>query len=884
MSFRKKLTISLFLVLILAIMVSMISWWGMRTALNSQKQVFSFQNHIERTFYAMSVQEHAFTAEETISHSRLVLDHLAEMVRQIRELELTETDKPQQEQLTKVLEKLFDYEKAFSGYVQQNLEMQTLRSRLSQDSEKLRGRVEDLLQQTSLVGRELSYKVIMMLQYQQEYIANPIPGIREKVSANHDQIIEQITSIREEKHSDDIKLLFYRIGKAAESCVVAFSQYANQHEIADLSHENLRETFRQLNTEFNHAVTTKIEQVNKHINKLQAIIVTAAILAILLSIVTILMLPQFISRPIDQLKQSALRIVGGDLNTSVKITARDEIGELGNLFNRMTSRLRTSFAELETYRDRLEDLVRERTHDLEQEIRERKETEKELAASEKRFRTFFDNSTDGIIIVDPSTKNVVLANRTICSMLGYSEQEFLGLKVPDMHPPKDIDWILESFETAATGKFSQSNDIPIQRKDGTIFPAEISGTTIDLGDQSLLLGCFRDITDRKAVEEERLKMRKLESVGILAGGIAHDFNNILAAILGNVSLVLALTDEHDKRHQLLKALEKASIRARDLTMQLLTFSKGGEPLKEVTDVSEIIRESAEFVLRGSNVRCDFNFADNLWNAEVDPGQISQVIQNIVVNGRHAMPDGGVISISCRNLVPTPQTSERLAGKNCLEITIADTGPGIPDELHERIFDPYFTTKKGGSGLGLAITHSIINKHKGIIFVNSPVERGVVFTILLPAAGTETKGKTKQVVQPTFHLSGKTIMIMDDEEAVREITGQLLKYLGYETLTVADGQEAIDVYRQQQEAGQPVDLVVMDLTIPGGMGGKDAAEKILVLDPGAKLVVASGYSHDPIMANYESFGFHGFLPKPFQLEDLQTVIHQILAAEKTDNKT
>lgn len=879
MSFRKKLTTSLFLVLLLTIMVSTISWWGMRTALNSQKQVFSFQNHIEKTFYAMSVQEQAFTAEETISHSHRALNHLAEMQHQLHELEKQEADKFQLEQLAKVLTRLKNYETAFSDYVQKHLEMQTLRSRLEKETEKLlQGRIEDLGQQTLLEGHNLAYRVMMMLLYQQEYIANPISEIRKRISANYTVIFNLLASAKTRRHPDNIELLIYRISKAVDSCMSSFTQYADQQMSTSATHKNLRDSFHLLNKEFNSTITTKTEQINRHINGLQTIIITAAFLAILLSIATIFILPRFISRPIDQLKASALRIVGGDLNSSVKITARDEIGELGILFNRMTTRLRTSFKELETYRDRLEDLVKKRTHNLEQEIKERREAEKELAASEKRFRRIFDNSTDGILISNPTTQKFILANHTICNMLGYSEKELLSLKASDLHPPEDVEWVMTRYNDVATGKAVRGNDIPVLRKDGTIFPAEISGVGIDFGGQSLLLGSFRDITDRKAVEEERLKIRKLESVGILAGGIAHDFNNILAAILGNVSLILALTEENDKRHQLLQALEKASIRARDLTMQLLTFSKGGEPLKEITDVSEIIRESAEFVLRGSNVRCDFIFANNLWNADVDAGQISQVIQNIVVNGRHAMPDGGIISIVCRNLISTPQISETLADANFLEITISDTGPGIPEDIQKRIFDPYFTTKKEGSGLGLAITHSIINKHKGTISVHCPKEQGTVFTILLPAVDSETTLRTQTTVTPSMQESGKRIMIMDDEEAVREITSHLLTYLGYETLAVSDGQEAIELYCQLLERGDPIDLVVMDLTIPGGMGGKETAAKILAMDPKAKLVVASGYSHDPIMANYESFGFIGFLPKPFQLQELQAVLQKILSSE------
>lgn len=853
----------------------MVSWWGMRGALNSQKQVYSFLNHIEHTFLAMSAQEQAFTAEEAITHSRQVLEKLTEVRKKILLTREKEDEKQQQEQLNRVLERLNDYENSFSNYVQQNLEMQTLRSRMQAESKRLRDRVANLVKQTSLaVSRDFEYRIMLALVLQQNYIANPKNEIRGEIETTITGARQQLVAMNTQQFSDNIKLQLYRISWAANSFAIVFNRFADQYEHLDFSHRNLRSSYQQLKNEFNQAITIKTRLINQYIKRLQTIIVATSGLAVLISIGAIILLSEFISRPIAELKRSALNIVNGDLNTSVTITTRDEIGELGDLFNQMTARLRTSFGELETYRDHLEKMVQDRTRELELEIVEHQEAEKNLATSEKRFRTIFDNSIDGILISDTTTRKCLLANRTICTMLGYSEEELLTFSVTDLHPPQDHNWIIQDFEEVLAQRKTLSKDIPILRKDGSVFQAEISATIMELGGQSLLLSCIRDITERKAAEEQRLKISKLESIGVLAGGIAHDFNNILAAILGYVSLIKTRTQENDKRYTFLEQLEKASIRARDLTQQLLTFSKGGEPVKKVTAVAEIIRESAEFVLRGSNVRCNFNFADNLWHAKVDAGQISQVIQNIIVNARHAMPNGGIITVSCRNVIPAPQTTELLAGKNCLEITIADNGPGIPEKLRQRIFDPYFTTKKEGSGLGLAITHSIINKHQGSISVNSPKEGGTTFIILLPAAPYEATVKEQPTIQASVEQLGKTVMVMDDEETLREITAEMLGHLGYTTIMAADGQEAIERYRQYLDSDTPINLVIMDLTIPGGMGGKEAAEKILAMDPNAILVVASGYSQDPIMANYKSYGFSGFLPKPFNLEELRTTLQKI----------
>ena len=873
MSFRNKLSIAFSLVLLLTVIVSLTSWWGMQNALDSQKEVYGFQNHIERTFSAMNRQEQAFTAEETTSHSHLVFDHIAEMRPQIEKIQYGEKDQLQREQLAVVLVMLENYEKAFSLYVQQNLEMQTIRSRMEQEAGRLHSQVDELVLESPL-GKEIDHLAITALLHQKEYALTHRVESYQQLTATITLLHQRIVSLRQKQPEDSVNLLAFRIDKTATTFGTIFKQFATQQENAAIAHDNLRNAFTRLSEEFSRAVATKTNLVNQHIAGLQALTISTALLAVMLSIAATLLLSEFITRPIDLLKKSALRIVSGDLSTSVEIRSKDEIGQLGELFNTMTDRLRANFEELNKYRDRLEDLVKERTHELELEISERKETEKELAASEQRFRTIFDNSNDGILIVEPISGMFVVANNTICNMLGYAEHELLSLVAMDIHPPQDREWVRMEFQKCAEGTSTIAKDIPILCKDGTVFPAEITAAFIDIGEQKYMLGSFRDISERKAAEEERLKIRKLESVGVLAGGIAHDFNNILAAILGNVSLTMAYTDQDDKRFPLLKELEKASRRARDLTQQLLTFSKGGEPVKELTSVTEIIRESASFILRGSNVRCDFNFAENLWNAEVDAGQISQVIQNIVVNARYAMPDGGVVTITCRNTIPSPAMSESLAGQNCLEITLTDNGPGIAPEQIERIFDPYFTTKKSGSGLGLAITHSIIRKHNGAISVQSSPGKGTSFTILLPALDTILPPvKTQDQTLP--RTAAGTIMVMDDEAPVRDITRQLLSHLGYSVITVPDGNEAIDVYQQHLNNDNRVDLVIMDLTIPGGMGGKEAAEKILAMDPTARLIVSSGYSQDPIMANYAMFGFRGFLSKPFHLKDLQHVLEQTL---------
>ncbi|MCK5339759.1 MAG: PAS domain-containing protein [Desulfobulbaceae bacterium] len=394
-------------------------------------------------------------------------------------------------------------------------------------------------------------------------------------------------------------------------------------------------------------------------------------------------------------------------------------------------------------------------------------------------------------------------------------------------------------------------------------------------------GFCTDITERVAVQnslqelEAQLQhLKKLESIGLLAGGIAHDFNNLLTAILGNINLALAFTNENDKTYPLLTEAEHASLRAQNLTQQLLTFSKGGQPIKEVASILEVVQDSADFVLRGSNVRCEYNFQDDLNLIEIDTGQIGQVIQNIVINANQSMPKGGVIKITCKKFIKNQFHALPLPGGKYIKLTLADHGTGIHSDHLGNIFDPYFTTKQEGNGLGLAISHSIINKHNGHIAVDSHLGSGTTFHIYLPAKDVEHL--QPQALHENIQIQGNArVLVMDDEEMVRTVAKSILSYAGYEVYFAKDGQEAISTYQKTSEARKPIDITVMDLTVPGGMGGEEAVKEILKINPQAKVIVTSGYFNDPIMSNFRDHGFCAAIAKPFQFNALIGTINKIL---------
>ncbi len=517
-------------------------------------------------------------------------------------------------------------------------------------------------------------------------------------------------------------------------------------------------------------------------------------------------------------------------------------------------------------------------------ISARKEAETALQAEKERLNVTLQSIGDGVITTDVNGK-IIFLNKMAETLCGWTNEEAQG-------KPSTIVFNIINEKTG------HKCDNPVQRvmrlgriiglanhtalitKNGTIRSISDSGAPIR-DKESNIIGVvlvFRDVTHERMLEEELLKTKKLESIGVLAGGIAHDFNNILSAILGNIELAgYRIAKEDSRTVSLLAEAEKATKRATKLTRQLLTFSKGGDPVREPTSLANMVTESANFVLHGSNIVCNYSFPEDLWMVEVDSGQIGQVIQNITINAKHAMPEGGTIVVHCANVTDTAaETLLSVDSGDYVRISIQDSGVGIPKDILEKIFDPYFTTKQEGSGLGLAICHSIINKHEGYITVSSSIGKGTTVTIYLPAVGSQAnyQDSTQEADTLTAVRSAK-IMLMDDEEMLRDVAALQLSTLGHEAILVKDGVHAINKYQELQDEGTPVDIVIMDLTIPGGMGGQEAAKKLLQIDPDARIIVASGYSNDPIMADFQKHGFIAAITKPFDLKQLSDAIFSIL---------
>ena len=517
-------------------------------------------------------------------------------------------------------------------------------------------------------------------------------------------------------------------------------------------------------------------------------------------------------------------------------------------------------------------------------IDERKQAELSLARDKEQLAVTLRSIADGVITTNLDGE-VVLLNRVAEELTGWRQDEAAGRPLPEIFHIVDEESGQPGADPAKqvlqTGNIIElSNHIMLLSRNGEQHNIADSAAPIYDPEHRVIgvVVVFRDVTEKNRMEQELLKVKKLESIGVLAGGIAHDFNNILAAILGNVSLARARLQAEDsvceRVDSLLENAENAGGQARNLTNQLLTFSKGGDPVKQTASISEILRESAAFVLHGSSVDCSFDFAEDLWFADVDSGQISQVVQNIILNARQAMPDGGSVQVTAENCKDCSGETDVVNG-GCVRVVISDNGPGMSSEVLEKAFDPYYSTKPSGSGLGLAICHSVLDKHKGSIRVTSTPGKGTAFTLLLPVS---QKSQVCSAPKEETMASGQSrILLMDDEAMIRDLGAEMLSFLGHQVVTVADGQEAIDCYREAMSSSEPFDVVIMDLTIPGGMGGKEAAARLLKVDSDARIIVSSGYSNDPVVADYQQYGFAATMSKPYDIEKMRSVLQEVCSS-------
>ena len=497
-----------------------------------------------------------------------------------------------------------------------------------------------------------------------------------------------------------------------------------------------------------------------------------------------------------------------------------------------------------------------------------------LVESEERYRTLVEESNDGIFITDG--KKFLFVNERMMDITGYTLEELITMNPFRLIHPDEVHRVINGIKKLKKQGSLNALKSRILRKDGRALTVLFNGKIIRHEERLSMMGTIKDITDFEAMQNDLLKQEKLRSLTILAGGIAHDFNNFLTGIMGNLS-ILKMELKHAKNEEMIETIDEALEacgKARGLTAQLMNFTRSGTPAKEAASIEEIIKESSEFSLRGSKSRCEFHFHKALPMVRIDPVQISQVIQNLVLNAAQAMPEGGIVRIYVDAVDVNENYPLPLGPGRYIKISIVDNGKGIPEEHLGKIFDPFFTTKEKGSGLGLSVCYRIVKNHNGHIEVESEEGKGTAVHVYLPLEEvnpTEIRkeGNSQRMVR------GR-VLVMDDEELVRELVKRGLKKKGISVDVASEGEEAVKKYREALGSGSPYNAVILDLTVPGGMGGVEAARMILKMHPEANLIVSSGYSEDIVLSEYTKYGFKACLPKPYTIQKLIKTVEGFLS--------
>jgi len=481
----------------------------------------------------------------------------------------------------------------------------------------------------------------------------------------------------------------------------------------------------------------------------------------------------------------------------------------------------------------------------------------------------FDALSDAVSVID-LTGRILQTNRAMARLLGRSVEQTLGRHCWELVHNRS-----NPIEGCPVLRMQASH-----RKESTLIPVRdrLWHVSVDPirngnGEPTAAVHVISDVTEQKRREEESFQTRKLESIQTLAGGLAHEFNNVMMIIWGNVDLARMYAPADARVVRCLEHASRACQRAKHLSRQLLTISRGGSMEKRHTDIAGLVRVAASATLRGSPVRSTFDLPADLWAVEADREQIAQALRSLIENASESMEGKGPVRITARNQELPEENEASLKPGRYVRVEVRDRGPGIPEEHQPRIFDPYFSTKENRPGLGLSLAQSILHKHGGTIRATSAPGLGSTFSFWLPAAPVEGLG-----AEPPGLLRaprGMNILFMDDEDLVREMVRQMLLHLGHRVELCRDGAEAVRRVRASLETGRRYDLFILDLTVPGGMGGKEALERIRELDPGARAIISSGYSEDPIMADCRRHGFLDVIPKPYTLESLRETLNRCL---------
>ncbi len=520
---------------------------------------------------------------------------------------------------------------------------------------------------------------------------------------------------------------------------------------------------------------------------------------------------------------------------------------------------------------------------LSRDIAERKEAERALRNEKERLEVTLNNISEGVVVTD-AYGVVLMVNISAAVLLDMDRDKVVGRKLEEIYQLRESGTGKQTTSaittTLKTGLVSTTYRVPLKSDAWNMLINE-SASPIFEGERMVgAVLAFHDVTIEKSLEEEIAKAERLHTIGTLAGGIAHDFNNVLTIIMGNIEIARKSGISHFDSDKWFDDMSRAMERAKDLSNQLLTFSRGGAPVKKDTPLEDLVNETLFEVFDMNDVHFEIGFPRDLRKVNIDEGQIKQAFLHILKNAREAMPDGGLLNISAVHSF-IDGDSMFISPGEYVHIRIKDSGEGIPTSETLHVFEPYFTTKRDHVGMGLAVAYSIVKAHNGHISLESDKEKGTTVHLYLPALKEECLTEQNPVDSPPQKSSLK-VLVMDDEEMIRDIATEMLKMLGHTAESVYGGQEALERYTEAMTSGKPFDLVVMDLTISNAMGGKEAIVELLKIDPNAKVIVSSGYSNDPVMGDHRKYGFRHVMPKPYKIKDFESAILQAMAYETQHN--
>ncbi|MHC4871934.1 MAG: response regulator [Planctomycetota bacterium] len=878
MSFRIKLGIAFASILILTMLAAFANWWGMDNAVKRQQNLYNLSSNLEKEFYQLNIEEKAYKKNSGIEHSRKVSQLIDHIKGHIYNMKALSTKEKHSALMRDVLDALHNYETSFNEFTRNDIDMRTFQSRMLRESRRLLENTRSL--QTDNPKINSAYTLVNdAILSQKDYMYGGETTGRE-VSAKTGEIIRWANDTETRSSNQSIKLKAFRILKAADIFDSVFKKFVAVRKLQSRSDINMYKSLYVFENKMKEFIDNETSASSRRIQTIRFASLLLTLLVIFSGIAATFILSRIITQPIKQLKSSAQHILDGKLSTSVDIKSRDEIGELGNIFNRMSVKLKDSFATLE-------------------------EKNRSLMQSESKYKTLFDSNRDAIVTAGKDTV-IISANEAAAEIFGYSSpEEMTGMKISEFLIFPQFDWpnfyiFMQEIITKVSEQGKVSMECLHKKKDNSIFTASCLITQTEINNQTVLLGTLRDITQKKKNEEELERYRKhledlvqqknkdlehineqlrqsekMQAIGQLAGGVAHDFNNQLAGIMGCAEILTErLEDKDEKSFKFASQIIKAGDRASGLVGQLLAFARKGNYLTIAVDIHDTIISMVNLLRHSIDknimISQSLNSEEKLITG--DPSQIQSAILNIALNSCDAMPEGGNLTITTENFTVTENTAEEnesdIKGGDYIKISISDNGCGMDEETQKHIFEPFFTTKEvgKGTGMGLSAVYGTVHSHHGIIDVESEINKGTSFSITFPLR-SEAEGVEEDEKTTVTAAEGGHVLIVDDEDIVRDTTAESLRFLGYKVTTCRNGAEAVELYRS---SWQSIDLIILDMVMPQ-MGGHQAFLVMQQINPEIKAIIASGYSLEEKAQEILDAGAYSFLEKPFRRNELSIAV-------------